>query len=414
MQVRKKVYPSGRVKWQVDLGYVLQEDGSKRRDQKYYDSKDEADGKLKEAKAKRRSYGDSSIALSEADRILFTAARDRLRALGGTIEQAIDAFERTARVLKTPVVLSKLLADCVAEKEALGMKKRSVQQFRCSCLSFIRGREETLSHEVRREDVQTWVLGNKWAPKTQRVYLGDLRALFSWALEKGYASENPCTGSTKADRVKVAKMPDQDISAFGTDACERLLNAALGLTERRFNKSRREWEDAHVYRPLLGYITLATFAGIRPEEVKRSPRSAVHLNERTAVVSGGVAKTSRRRAVDLHDNAVEWLKLWLFLCPEERLIIPRNFRRLWDNLRKRAKLSPWPHDVLRHTFASMHFAFYKDRSRLQAELGHSEDEDTLERHYKSVHTVEGAIISRNMAERFWNLFPPPRVPMPSA
>jgi integrase len=178
------------------------------------------------------------------------------------------------------------------------------------------------------------------------------------------------------------------------------------LTELRV--IRGAGAEVFAFRPLLGYLALATFAGIRPEEIKRSPVESIHLAERTALVAGAVAKTKRRRVVDLSENACAWLALWRGLCPAESLIIPKNFRRLWERLRARVGLDDWPHDVLRHTFASMHFAYWKDRARLQAELGHSADEDTLERHYKGVRTLGGEPISRGMAERFWTLFPPPR------
>jgi len=71
----------------------------------------------------------------------------------------------------------------------------------------------------------------------------------------------------------------------------RLFAGALMLTEKKFNKSLRGWEDVHVFRPLLGYIALAVFAGIRPEEVQKTPRTHINLAGLAAVVSGKVAKT---------------------------------------------------------------------------------------------------------------------------
>jgi integrase len=165
------------------------------------------------------------------------------------------------------------------------------------------------------------------------------------------------------------------------------------------------------FRSLLGFAALAMFAGVRPEELKRSPRDVIDVNHGTIVVTGGRAKTRKRRVVDLSKNCVAWLKLWMRLCPEQRMIIPKNFRVLWELLREasglkplgwRAKRSkkhppsdtgavePWPSDVLRHTFATMHLALHQNIAVLQVLLGHSKDEDTLFAAYRAVRLLTAA------------------------
>jgi integrase len=65
----------------------------------------------------------------------------------------------------------------------------------------------------------------------------------------------------------------------------------------------------------------------------------------------------------------------------------------------------WPHDVLRHTFATMHYAHYQNRSLLQALMGHSGSENTLFQHYRAVLTVSGETVTARMANAFWALMP---------
>lgn len=221
MKVRKKVYPSGRVKWQLDLGVI---DG--KRAQTYFDTKEEAAGKLADAKAKRRSHGTASLALSEADRILFCAARDKLAAAGATISAAVDYFLASRPPEPEAARLSDLLERCILEKRRLGKATRYLQQLRCSCLSFIRGREHVHAHEVSRADVKAWVHGNAWAPKTQRVYLGDLRTLFAFALEVGAARENPCNGGVAGERIALAAMVAAPISTLSVVHSKSVLSAA--------------------------------------------------------------------------------------------------------------------------------------------------------------------------------------------
>lgn len=65
----------------------------------------------------------------------------------------------------------------------------------------------------------------------------------------------------------------------------------------------------------------------------------------------------------------------------------------------------WVHDVLRHTFATMHYAAHQTASQLKALMGHSQSENTLFAHYRAVQTVTGETVTRAMAQEFWNLFP---------
>ena len=80
------------------------------------------------------------------------------------------------------------------------------------------------------------------------------------------------------------------------------------------------------------------------------------------------------------------------------MIISKNFDRRWDRLRQASgwKL-PWPHDVMRHTFASMHYAQHRNEALLQTQLGH-DNAQTLFKHYRALKTGKEAA-------EFWQLRP---------
>lgn len=399
MKLRKRTYPTGRVKWTVDLGLV-----NGRRQQLSFDTKEEARGKLDEAKAKHRAHGDAGFALAPGDGLRFSLARDQLAAVGATIEEATAYFlAHKRKTAREPIPLAALLKQCEAAKKALGKSTRYLQQFKCSCLSFVRGREQAPAHTVTRADVKAWVRGNQWAPKTQRVYLGDLRTLFAYAVGEGFASENPCNGEG-AERIELAAMVVAPIQTLTVDEARALLARAAHVPAS---------EDEEDFRPLLFYVVLALFCGIRPAELERMERSQVSLKERHAIVEGHQAKTRRRRVLDISKNAVAWLRL----DPSPAgLVVPENFRRRWARLRAAAGWRPekqalgkddpapdpnlpeWPHDVLRHTFASMHYAAHQNESLLKAQMGHSAKEEVLFQHYRALKT-------RAEAALFWALVP---------
>jgi integrase len=57
----------------------------------------------------------------------------------------------------------------------------------------------------------------------------------------------------------------------------------------------------------------------------------------------------------------------------------------------------WPHNAMRHTFASMHYAAYENEAKLQVQMGH-ESAAMLHRNYRAIKT-------RTEAAAFWDLRP---------
>ena len=179
----------------------------------------------------------------------------------------------------------------------------------------------------------------------------------------------------------------------------------------------------------MTYVVLTLFCGIRPEEVQVLPGSKINLAEGTAVVMGVTAKTRKRRVVDLTANAVAWLetvtlpegaicgadweKRWRFFrrslgwaCGDDARGKGHRTQR-WQSMVARVPVTrgEWPKDVLRHTFASMHYAQHQNEHLLKAQMGHWEKAETLMRHYR-------AVMTRTEAARFWSLRPPEGPPWP--
>jgi hypothetical protein len=57
-----------------------------------------------------------------------------------------------------------------------------------------------------------------------------------------------------------------------------------------------------------------------------------------------------------------------------------------------------PHNICRHSFASMHYAMYQDASRLAADLGHTTT--------KLIFSTYRALVRPEVAERYFSIFPP--------
>lgn len=378
-----------------------------KRVRRFFRRRTEAEEFAAEMREKLRRHGETAVAFSHEDRVRFQAAAARLEQAGATIEQAVDFFLSQHRPLKASLTLGELLDRAVLEKELAGLRKNSLAQFACSCRSFIAAvGAERLAATVRREDVKAWILSRGFAPKTQRTYLGDVRSLFSWAARERFVASNPLAGDDGF--IQLAEMTEDEIAVFDVDVCGRLLAAALfaaapSLARGAGGVYQRE-DVPGGFRELIGYVAVAMFCGVRPEEIRRVDLQKLDLQHGTLVIKGSGSKTRARRVIDFPRVAKVWLRLWRKLCPASPLV-PPNFRKRFEALRAAAGIETWPADVLRHTFASYHYAMHADRKGLQAAMGHSESEDTLDRHYRALATLGGATVTRRLAGEFWALTP---------
>ena len=78
-------------------------------------------------------------------------------------------------------------------------------------------------------------------------------------------------------------------------------------------------------------------------------------------------------------------------------ICPAGLRKLELRARLRAKIRSWPSNALRHSFASYHFAHFKNANELALEMGHTNSEMVF-RHYRE-------LVQPKEAARYWQIKP---------
>ena len=128
---------------------------------------------------------------------------------------------------------------------------------------------------------------------------------------------------------------------------------------------------------------------------------------RTIEVKGVKAKTRQRRIVSVSGA----LSAWLAVAPKTPRPAPsRNedvcgerLKNLYSQERdesgailREAIVSPWPHNALRHSFGSYHYARHRDENQTAAEMGNSPA--MVFRHYR-------AVVTPDAATKFWKLLP---------
>jgi integrase len=390
VKVRVRKYASGKIGYQADLGLV---DG--KRVQVSFATRKEAEARVAEARRARARHGERAAALSAGEMAEVIVALDRLETVGASLAEAVEFYLRHAAIVRERVRVPVLVERFVGSRAEAARSERYVRQLRVSLGALARAFPLMEAAELGREQVLAWLRSGGWAAKTRNNYLGDVRAMFAWALREGLAARNPCEG------IALAALSKEEISVLDVDGARALLEAARGNAE------------------MMTYLVLAMFCGIRPAEIERLDTSAINLEEGTVIVLAETAKTRARRVVDLADNAVAWLRT--VEVPVGRLCVGRWAER-WRAFRRgcgwqvgrdetgehslafRAAMEVpitrgrWPADVLRHTYASMHYAQHQDEGLLKAQMGHWERADTLHRHYR-------ALTTRAEAAAFWALRP---------
>jgi len=111
-------------------------------------------------------------------------------------------------------------------------------------------------------------------------------------------------------------------------------------------------------------------------------------------VTAKKAKSARRRFVRIQSNLAKWLQPYARVSGN---VTPPKYREVLDAARQVARIEQWPHNALRHSFASYHLAHFNDAAALALELGHS-NSNLVFQHYRQ-------LVKPKDAERYWKIAP---------
>ncbi|RRK00369.1 site-specific integrase [Opitutaceae bacterium TAV3] len=145
---------------------------------------------------------------------------------------------------------------------------------------------------------------------------------------------------------------------------------------------------------LVPYYALCLFAGIRPSvpdgEIARLPASDVRLDTGTIIIEPHVSKVNMRRPVTIQSNLAAWLKAY----PLKKFpIIPESLKGQRAKIAQKFGIG---HDVMRHTFISMHVGKFRSLGDAALQAGNSER--IIRRHYLDVKSPQEA-------EAFFGIMP---------
>ena len=240
---------------------------------------------------------------------------------------------------------------------------------------------QTLS-QLSRETLAAHCQRGNAGPKTFNNRRGVLFTFFKFAFFKDWLAANPLE---KVPHLRVAHRRGS-ARTLSAEQAEKLMRHAEKI-------------DGGAFVP---FFALALFAGIRPclrtgEILKLKPEH-VRLDTGVIHIEPEVSKVRMKRNVTIQPN----LAAWLMAYPLEKFpIIPANLQHERARIAKEFALS---HDIMRHTFISMHVAKFRSMGEAALQAGNSES--IIRKHYLDLKTAAEA-------EKFFSIMPA-AVPVDSA
>jgi len=236
-------------------------------------------------------------------------------------------------------------------------------------------KEKTLA-ELTTAKLLEYVRRDSKALKTQNNRHAILHTFCKYARAQNWLAVNPLEG-VKRHRIDYSRGSAESLAAEQT---AQLMAHVETLYDGAF----------------VPYFALCLFAGIRPDgEISKLPASDVRLVNNAINIEPWVSKVNMRRVVNIQPNLAAWLRAYPLdqfpiIPPKDKM---KNIAGKLSRIRKQFKIG---HDVLRHTFISMHVAKFRSMGDAALQAGNSEK--IIGKHYLNVTTAQEA-------EAFFSIMP---------
>jgi integrase len=340
--------------------------GSWRR--KYFASEREARTYVDLKTIELHNHGKDGVLFSAELRVMAQRACDQLEPFGKTIDDAVEFFLKHLQTERGSIPVCQAVNELITNRGNAGLSKLYLRDLRFRLSRFTGAFGDRIVASLTTKEIVEWLESLTVSPVTRNTFRRDVRTLFSFCVEHGYATENPA--ASKATLAKVQN--NKEVEILSVEQARTLL--------------------AKSSPDMLTYWAIGLFAGLRPSEIRKLDWSDVDLD--AALITVRASKTGRKRFVKIADNLKAWLSP--HRRGEGKVVAPANFRKSYPTDRAAAGLSDWPVNAMRHSFGSFWLAQHNDIPALSLQMGNSPD--IVERHYRQA-------VRPKEAHRYWAITP---------
>ena len=378
--VLRKHYDPKRPEYKFRV-YFSKPDGT--RTSSVFRTKQEASNFVEVKHAEVHNLGSEIAATIDDDlkRRLFNAIKV-LESYGKTLEDAVTHYVEYLQATERSMPIVELYEDFLGDMERARKSDRYIADLRNRLIKFVEDFGETYASALTTRDAQAWLNRLKVGDVTRNHYRRVLSAFFAWCERQGYAQTNPIAKTTKAKAV------GGECKIFTVEEMRHVLDLACQFEEK----------------DILAMVCLGGFAGLRASEIERLRWQEVNIREGFIDLKKGKTKTAARRIVDMKPVLKQWLQKYFKGAsgPIQRVNYPNRLKLFRDMLKRGDKTNnrppiAWPHNGLRHSYASYLLAETKDPGMVSLQLGHG-DAGVLFAHYREIVTIY-------QSKAYWNLIP---------
>ena len=340
-----------------------------KRVRKFFAKRRTAEAWLRKTLARISKEGEVAIHMPERLRVDASACAAKLMPYGKTIADATDHYLAHLAMVSRSCTVQVLIVGFMAAKTQDGASGRYLKDLRNRLGIFEEDFGAANVGEILPNQIDDWLRSLNGAAQTRNNYRTILRTLFEYAVSRGYVKENVVAKLAKA---KVVRGAPEIFTPFQ-------MQAILEKAPRDF----------------IPYLAIGAFAGLRSAEIERLDWSEIDLAEKLIHIKAENSKSAQRRLVLISKNLLAWLAPYSGM--EGSVADPERVRVARAKTCEAAKII-WPANVLRHSFASYHLAYYRNSATTAAELGHTSPA-MLYKHYRE-------LVKPDAAAQWWELLPP--------
>ena len=304
---------------------------------------------LKLSGRERQLYVAANEAIAHTGISLDVVAREFATAfdiLGrdGIIEAA-RYFKKRVEAELPAIRVADAVARFIAAKEAQGISPHYRKDLRLFLELGLATAFQCNVSAVTADDLRDYLNGLKCGPVAKNNRRRVIVAFFNFAKGQRWL---PPDQTTAADALGAYKVKEKDVTIYTPTEMGKLM--------------------AHADENFLPWVALIGFGGVRHEELHKGLKwESIDFAKGTLVVPGEIAKTGKKRKVDLPENLREWLAPYV---KRHGPIFATDPDARIQKLSKAAGIA-WKRNALRHSFGSYRMEAVKNAGQVSLEMGNS-------------------------------------------
>ena len=273
-----------------------------------------------------------------------------------TLADAVTSMRKTLRVRDKSKTVQHIIDHYIRSLQRKAVSESYFYATERRLKRFVADYGDWMACDVSAEVVEDWLEELELGAQTTNHYRAVLVQLFNHALDRGVVEKN-----------LIAKIPKKKAGV-----------AEIGILTVPQIKALLENASPQI----LPGLALGLFAGVRRAELCRMDWSELDFEQDHVEVTAAKSKTAARRLIPMREA------LKSLILPHRQdsgAIMPTEM--IWRKRLKAAMtaagIENWPHNALRHSFASYHLAHFKDAAALALEMGHTDTKMIFE-HYRAL------------------------------